>query len=92
MGEIREEVQSFYMRDYVEEKVMIMISHPLVLIISSVTEVMSMSVTEMFPRRWRQGSSSNSASRTWYKNLKLYSLSFQWCENFCWLRQELFKL
>ena len=42
MGEIREEVQSFYMRDYVEEKVMIMISHPLVLIISSVTEIMSM--------------------------------------------------
>ena len=65
MGEIREEVQSFYMRDYVEEKVRINdigeISHPLVLIM--------ISVTQMVARRWRRGSSSSSASLTWYESL-----------------------
>ena len=56
MGEIREEVESFYMRDYVEEKVTIMV----------ITRMSS--VTLMLNCRWRQDSLSNSASPTWYKN------------------------
>ena len=56
MGEIREEVESFYMRDYVEEKVTIMV----------ITRMSS--VTLMLNCRWRRDSLSNSASPTWYKN------------------------
>ena len=56
MGEIREEVESFYMRDYVEEKVTIMVINRM------------SSVTLMLNCRWRRDSLSNSASPTWYKN------------------------
>ena len=56
MGEIREEVESFYMRDYVEEKVTIMVINRM------------SSVNLMLNCRWRRDSLSNSASPTWYKN------------------------
>ena len=45
MGEIREEVESFYMRDYVEEKVTIIV----------IIQILIISIfTTMISCRWRQ--------------------------------------